>query len=179
MTKRPLPPNVRVLGEGRYLKMVDDAGWEYVTRHSVTGIVVLVAVTPEREVVLVEQYRPAVRNRVIELPAGLVGDGEAHAGESLITAAHRELVEETGFEAGELRELASGPVAVGVSNEIVTFFEAHDIRRVGAGGGDHTEDITVHIVPLTGVGAFLAGKRGEGLLVDPKIFAGLYLAGAM
>jgi ADP-ribose diphosphatase len=178
MAASGLRSGARVLAQGRYLTLVDDAGWEFVTRHGVTGIVVLVVVTSARELVLVEQHRPAVGTRVIELPAGLVGDLEGREAESLVAAAHRELVEETGFEAHEMVELAVGPVAVGVSDEVVTFFEARGLRRVGAGGGDDSEDITVHVVPLEALGAFLAEKRAAGLHVDPKIYAGLFLLGA-
>jgi ADP-ribose pyrophosphatase len=60
---------------------------------------------------------------------------------------------------------------------VVTFFHAQGIRRIGAGGGDDTEDITVHLVPLADLRAWLAEKQRAGYLVDPKIFAGLYLAG--
>src|SRR6516162_4085239 len=113
------PPRGRVLAQGRYLTVVDDAGWEFVTRHRVTGIVVLVAITPERELVLVEQHRAPVGASVIELPAGLVGDIPGHEAESLAVAAHRELVEETGFEAREMRALGAGPIAVGISDEVL------------------------------------------------------------
>src|SRR5450432_1067587 len=178
MAASGLRKGARVLAQGRYLTFVDDAGWEFVTRHGVTGIVVLVPVTPARELVLVEQHRPAVGGRVVELPAGMVGDLEGHESETLAAAAHRELVEETGFEAREMIELAVGPIAVGVSDEVVTFFEARGLRRVGAGGGDDSEDITVHVVPMGTLGAFLAEKRAAGLHVDPKIYAGLFLLGA-
>jgi ADP-ribose pyrophosphatase len=177
-TTPDFPPGARVLAEGRYLTMLNDNGWEYVTRHGITGVVVLVAVTRQRELVLVEQHRPAVRGRVIELPAGLVGDVAGRESESLAAAAHRELVEETGFEASAMVELAAGPIAVGVSDEIVTFFEARDLARVGPGGGDASEDITVHLVPLATLTSFLGAKRAAGLAVDPKIYAGLFLLGA-
>ncbi|MDB4980340.1 MAG: ADP-ribose pyrophosphatase [Myxococcales bacterium] len=168
---------VRVLGEGRYIRLLDEDGWEYITRHSVSGVVVLVAITPARELVLVEQYRRAVHGVVVELPAGLVGDTPDLKAESLATAAHRELLEETGFSAREMVELVAGPIAVGVSDEIVTFFEARGLERVGPGGGDASENITVQVVPLDGLTAFLDGRRAAGLAIDPKIFAGLYLAG--
>jgi ADP-ribose pyrophosphatase len=167
---------VRVLGSGRYLTLLDDAGWEYVTRPNIKGIVVIVAITDDDKLLLVEQYRPAVGGKVIELPAGLVGDIDA--GESLIVAAERELVEETGFAARELVALAEGPIAVGVSDETISFFRAVDLTRVGAGGGDATEAITVHEVPLGELHPFLAARAAEGLAVDPKIYAGLCLAGA-
>jgi ADP-ribose pyrophosphatase len=169
---------MRVLAEGRYLTLLDDSGWEYVTRREVAGIVVIVAVTDGGKLVLVEQHRRAVRRRVIELPAGLVGDDADRRTEGLAEAARRELEEETGYAARELVELAHGPTAVGVSDESVTFFQALGLTRVGPGGGDATEDITVHEIPLGDVGRFLADRQRQGLLVDPKIFAGLYLVGA-
>jgi ADP-ribose pyrophosphatase len=169
------PAEPRVLGRGRYLTLVDDGGWEYVTRPNVTGIVVIVAITGEGKLLLVEQWRPAVKNRVIELPAGMVGDVDAH--EPLVTAASRELVEETGFAAREMVPLGAGPIAVGVSDEVVSFFHALDLTRVGPGGGDASEKITVHAVRLDELRSFLAARAAEGLAVDPKIYAGLFLAG--
>jgi ADP-ribose pyrophosphatase len=167
----------RVLAQGRFLTFLDESGWEYVTRPGVTGIVVIVAVTGEGRLVLVEQYRPAVHQRVIELPAGLVGDVEGRRAESMRDAAGRELEEETGYRADELVALFEGPIAVGVSDEVVSFFQARGLTRIGAGGGDDTEDITVHEVPVAELASFLAAKKSEGLAVDPKIHAGLYLAG--
>jgi ADP-ribose pyrophosphatase len=167
----------RVMAKGRYLTFFDENGWEYVTRHGVTGVVVIVGVTAEQRLVLVEQYRTPVHKRVIELPAELVGDVDGRRAESLLDAAAREMEEETGYRAGEMVPLFEGPVAVGVTDESVSFFEARGLVRVGAGGGDETEDITVHEVPLTELRRFLAARAEAGLAVDPKIFAGLYLAG--
>lgn len=164
----------RVLHEGKYLKLISDNGWEYVSRPHVTGIVVIVAVTDAGKLVLVEQPRTAVHRRVIELPAGMVGDVDAH--ESLADAAHRELIEETGFQPGEVKPLGEGPAAVGVTDEVISFFRALRVKRVGAGGGDESEDITVHEVPLGELRRFLAAKQAEGCAIDPKIYAGLFLA---
>jgi ADP-ribose pyrophosphatase len=175
-TEGPKAP-LRVLAQGRYLTVVDEGGWEYVTRHRVTGIVVIVAVTPEGKLLLVEQYRMPVHMQVIELPAGLVGDEDGRGAESLADAAGRELIEETGYAASELATLAAGPIAVGVSDEVVTFFLAKSLERVGPGGGVDNEQITVHEVAPRDLAAFLAERRQAGLAVDPKIFAGLYLAG--
>ncbi len=176
--RRPSSPREpEVLAEGKFLRLLNDSGWEYVVRPHSTGVVVIVAFTPERRLILVEQYRVAVHNRVIELPAGLVGDTAAARGEPLAAAASRELIEETGWEAARMSELAAGPIAVGIGSEIVTFFHAQDLRRVGPGGGDETEQIVVHEVAVSELPAWLADKRRAGLLVDPKLFAGLYLAG--
>jgi ADP-ribose diphosphatase len=168
---------IEVLAEGKYLRFLNEGGWEYVIRPHSTGVVVIVAVTAARELILVEQHRAAVHASVIELPAGLVGDTSTLHGEGFETAARRELIEETGYEAERMVELAAGPIAVGLSAEVVAFFHAQGLRRIGDGGGDDTEDIIVHLVPLAGLRAWLAEKQRTGRLVDPKIFAGLYLAG--
>ena len=169
------PP--RILATGRYLTFVEEDGWEYVTRPGVTGIVVIVAVTDDQRLVLVEQYRRAVHRRVIELPAGMVGDSDGRRAESMQDAAARELEEETGYRASEMIPLFEGPIAVGVSDETLSFFRARGLARVGPGGGDDTEDITVHEVALAELPSFLAAKQQAGLGVDSKIYAGLYLAG--
>jgi len=53
---------------------------------------------------------------------------------------------------------------------------AKDARRTGPGGGDSSEDILVHVVPIERVEAWLESKRREGIVVSPKIYAGLYFA---
>jgi ADP-ribose pyrophosphatase len=166
-----------IVGRGRYLELIDENGWEYVQRRTASGVVVIVATTDDKKLVLVEQPRVAVHRRTIELPAGLVGDVPDDATESLEKAAVRELEEETGFQAAHWHLLVEGPASVGISSEIVTFFRATGLSRVGPGGGDHTEEITVHVVPLRDVPAFLSEKVAAGLLVDPKVFAGLYFLG--
>ena len=174
MTRKKSP--LRTLAEGRYITLVEEDGWEYVIRHGVTGIVIVVAVTDDGKLLLVEQERTAVHNRVIELPAGMVGDEVGRKSEALADAAARELEEETGYRARELVQTGQGPTAVGVSDEVVTFFDALGLTRVGPGGGDDEEDITVHAVPLSELPAFLAAKSAAGLAIDPKIFAGLWLS---
>ena len=150
--------------------------WEYAFRTNASGVAVLVPVTDAGELVLVEQYRIPVKSRVIELPAGLAGD-TGDRDEELKTAAQRELLEETGYRAGFLEELLTCPSTPGMSDEIVTIFYASDLERVGSGGGDKNENITVHHVPLDGATRWLETRMTEGIMVDPKIYAGLFWAG--
>jgi ADP-ribose pyrophosphatase len=53
-------------------------------------------------------------------------------------------------------------------------FLASGLRRVGSGGGVAHEDITVHEVPLTQIHEWLEGRAKSGVLIDPKVYAGLY-----
>ena len=162
---------------GRFLGMKERDGWEYAFRTNVSGVVVMVPVTADGELVLVEQYRTPVKSRVMELPAGLVGD-DGDAEEDLETAAQRELDEETGYRAGYLEKLLTCPSTPGMSNEVVTILYAGDLERVGSGGGTDNEDIIVHHVPLASVPGWLDERMAEGIMIDPKIYAGLFWAGA-
>ena len=161
------------LYKGRFLRLLDKDGWEYASRSNATGVVVLLAVTDQDELVLVEQFRPPVGSTVIELPAGLVGDLDDRE-ESVLDAAERELLEETGYRAGHVSILMSCPSSAGMSDEIVTFILAKKLRKVAAGGGDSSENITVHVVPRAGVSDWIAAKQAKGVPVDPKIFSALY-----
>ena len=94
-----------------------------------------------------------------------------------VEAARRELIEETGFEAGLIEALTQGPSSSGLTSETVTLFLATQLRRVGEGGGVGHEGITVHEVPLPQVHRWLEAKSKSGVLVDPKVYAGLYFIG--
>jgi len=159
--------------KGRYLSLLERDGWEFASRSNASCVVVLVAVTAAREIVLVEQYRTPVESLVVELPAGLVGD-HADPDESVLAAAARELEEETGFAASQMKLLMECPSSAGSSDEVVSFVLATGLTRVGPGGGDDSEDIEVHIVPLTDVDSWLLRQQSAGKPLDPKIFAALY-----
>jgi ADP-ribose pyrophosphatase len=166
-----------VLAQGRYLRLVEEEGWEFTERVGSSGVVVIVALTKHEEIVLVEQHRPPLKCRVLELPAGLVGDKDAFRDEAFETAALRELEEETGFRASAMRCLTNGPSAAGSSNTLIQFYLATGLEKTGEGGGDEHEDIQVHVVPLGEAARFASAKESEGILVDPKFYAGLYFAG--
>ena len=124
-------------------------------------------------VLLVEQHRPPLGARCLELPAGLVGDEDA--GEAEEAAAARELEEETGWRAGRLEPLGRFASAPGLSSETFTLWRATGLTRVGAGGGVAGEDIAVHRVARATLGRFVAEKRRAGVVIDARLLAVLTL----
>jgi ADP-ribose pyrophosphatase len=163
-----------LLYQGKYVALVKEGNWEFADRLNATGAAVIIAVTAEQKLLLVEQYRIPVKSRTIELPAGIVGDGPPDVEEDLKEAARRELLEETGYSADEIAVLTTGPSSSGITSELVTIVRATGLRRVHVGGGVAHENITVHEVPLTEVDRWLEAKAKAGFLIDPKIYAGLY-----
>ncbi len=164
----------RVLYEGKFLRFVSRGTWEFVERITGDGIVVIVPVTGAGKVLLIDQFRVSVQKRVVEFPAGLVNDLQMKKKETLEEAARRELLEETGYRAGKLTYLMSGPHAAGGSSSVMTFFLATELVREGEGGGDETEDIHSYEVSMDRVEGWLERMRKKGFLIDPKIYAGLY-----
>ncbi len=167
---------LKVLAQGKYLRVLAQGGWEWVERVNTTGAVVVAAVSEQDQLVLVEQYRIPMQKRVIELPAGLAGDVAGMEDEDLAEAARRELLEETGFEADHLEFCTEGPSSAGLATEIYALYLARSARQTGPGGGVHAEQIDVHLVPLDQAHLWLETRRRQGVLIDPKIYAGLYFA---
>ena len=164
----------RTVYEGKWLRLCVRGQWEYAERTNEGGLaVIIVAATPERRVLFVEQYRVPVGAKTIEMPAGIVGD--IHAGESLELAAERELLEETGWQASNIELLMIGPTSSGMSSERVAFVRATGLTKVHDGGGDESEQITVHEVPIDEAPAWLAARAAEGYEMDLKLWAGLWL----
>jgi ADP-ribose pyrophosphatase len=162
-----------IVWQGKYLQVCLRDSYECVQRRGISGIVGIIAVTDGGNLVLVEQYRPAVQAKVIELPAGLVGDTPGAKGESLESAARRELLEETGYQAREMVAVAPGAASAGLSDEIITLLLATGLTKVGDGGGDEHEDITVHEVPLAGLMEWLRRRQAEGMIIDLKVYSAL------
>lgn len=165
------------LFETRWLGLYRIGRWDFVRRPHSDSCVGILAVTPQDEIILVEQFRIPMQRVVIEIPAGLVGDEPEFVGEGLAETARRELLEETGYRAGTVDRLIASPTSAGMTSEYIHLFHAKDLVRESDGGGVAGENITVHHVPLAGLRQWLAEQEAEGKLIDFKIHAALWLAG--
>ncbi len=110
------------------------------------GAVAVAALDADDRLMMIHQYRHAVRRRLWELPAGLLDV----AGEDPLAAAQRELVEEAGLTAEHWSVLLDIVPSPGFSDESVRVYLARGAREVGRpeGGDDEEADLTVRWVPL-------------------------------
>lgn len=168
---------IQTLATGRFLRMVKQGRWEYVERPHTQGAVAVVAVTDANELILVEQYRVPLGKRCIELPAGLAGDLDDDPDESFAAAAQRELLEETGYRAGQIDHLFTVATSPGLTSETIAIYRATGLTRESDGGGIDHEDITVHLIRLDQAAAWLKAQQAAGKAVDVKTYLGLELAG--
>jgi ADP-ribose pyrophosphatase len=165
------------LFETRWLGLYRIGHWDFVKRPNADSAVGILAVTAEQEVILIEQFRIPVQQKVIEIPAGLVGDEDEFRGEALAATAGRELLEETGYRAGKIEPLLASPTSAGMTPEITHLFHATELVKVGDGGGTGHEDIAVHLVPSKEIRNWLVARESDGYLIDFKIHAALWAAG--
>lgn len=163
----------KTLARGKYLELVREGHWEYAHRVRGIGATAIIAVTSDQQLILTEQYRIPLGRRVIDLPAGLVGDLHGEENEDFELSAKRELLEETGYQARRLKFLFAGPTSPGMTTEIVHFYLAREARKVGDGGGDDAEDIQVHLVPLEKAYRWLKRRARTQVLIDPKTIMAL------
>ena len=165
-----------VLGQGIFLRLVREGRWEFAERTNARGAVAIIAVTKDKRLVLTEQDRPAVGGRVIDLPAGLSGDVVGEEDEAEAVSALRELVEETGYTAKRLKQVARCPTTPGLASEVVTYFLARNAEKIGDGGGVEHEEIVVHTPAIKSIKTWLSRQSKAGKLIDSKVYAGLYFA---
>lgn len=109
------------------------------------GFVIVFALTPDDDVVLVRQYKHGIGEVVLELPAGMIDPGEEPAGTAL-----RELAEETGYapSSGRLELVGSFIVDPTSSNGRFSLFLARDAIKSHEQALDPTEEIVVELVPI-------------------------------
>lgn len=138
-----------------------------VLRHP--GAVAIIALTDDNKIVLVHQYRTALEQVTLEIPAG-----KLDAGENPEHAARRELVEETGYEAERMAFLGCMAPAVGYSDEILHLYMAMGLHFTGA-SPDDDEFIHVDLVDL----GEMVDQVLDGRIIDSKTMVAVLLCDAI
>lgn len=123
-------PN-KILGEEPYYRL------------SCGDSVEVLAVTDDRKIILVRQFRPAVDREILEFPAGYINNKE-----SIIEAAKRELYEETGFVCDSMEYINSFQISPSRINSVCHIFFGIEAKRKsesknGVGEWEKTEVVTV------------------------------------
>ena len=114
----------------------------------------VVALTEDNLVLLIRQYRHALGRVITELPCGVVEPGEAP-----MEAMRRELLEETGYEAAEMMEMAALSPNAATCTNLSHFFLARGARKIAGQRLDSNEQIEVLPTPWDEVIAM--ARRGE------------------
>lgn len=116
----------------------------------------VLALTKNNEVVLVRQYRHGVQEALLELPGGIVDDGE-----NPLEGVRRELMEETGYAAQNIVEVGRIYPNPAFQHNTLFCYIATGAEKVGEQHFDETEEIEVHLMPLDDLVEM--AKRGEFL----------------
>jgi ADP-ribose pyrophosphatase len=158
------PQKVESVYAGKLFDVVIET-WDGREREIVehSGSVTIVAVDRDARIVLVRQFREAARKALLELPAGIVDDGEQP-----LETARRELREETGLHGGRWRELRRIHPSPGFVREPVTIFLAEELDE-GEPEPDEGEDVELVRLTVREVEDVL------GELEDAKTLVGLLL----
>lgn len=133
----------------------------------------VVALTPRREVVLIEQYRHGIDEVTLEIPGGLINQEERPE-----VGGVRELREETGYGSGMVERLGTVHPNPAFQSNICHSILVRDAVKVGEPELDHGEDIAVHLVPLTEINNLIRHGRITHSLVIVA-FHWMHLRGEM
>ncbi len=165
----------KLLYDGKILKLRFDTvtlpDGELSTREIVEhpGAVAIVPVTADGRIVMVRQYRHAIRTLMLEIPAGKLDPGE-----DPLTCAFRELEEETGFSAGSLKYLSSVYTTPGFTNEVIHLYLASQLSETKQ-KTDDDEFINVEIYTCDQLRSFI----NKGVVCDAKTMLALLLSGVL
>ena len=123
----------------------------------------IVPFVSDNEIVMVRQYRYALKREVLEIPAGKIDKGESP--EECIK---RELIEETGFEAKSIDWLYTYAPAIGYSNELIHIYVGRELKKLGD-KIDEDEISSIEILSLDEV----LGMIKDHKIIDSKTIIGL------
>lgn len=122
----------------------------------------VIALTPDDRVVLIRQWRAGTNTVCLEIPGGMVDDGE-----DAMSAAARELEEETGYLAARWSPLGRVAPNPAIQNNTLHSFLALDAVPTGKQRLDSSEVIAIETAPLAEVHAMLRdGRIDHALVVD-------------
>ena len=110
----------------------------------------IIPLTTDNQVVMIEQYRHGTNQMTLEIPGGMVDDGE-----TAINAAARELLEETGYQANDIERLGKTRPNPAIQNNWLHSFLGRDVNFVAEPTFAGTEHTTVRLVPLADVPALI------------------------
>ena len=157
----------RLIGDYRVFRLREDQSLSPRTGRAYTFYVLespdwvnVVALTPAGQVVLIRQYRHGTEEVTLEIPGGMVD-----AGESPATAAARELLEETGYEAEEIIPIGLVAPNPAILNNRCHTFLARNARPVRPPQFDGSEDIALELAPLETVPELVRSGRISHALV--------------
>jgi len=139
------------------------------------GAVAVLAIDAEDRVLLVRQYRVAVGELLLEIPAGTLDIADDGSVEDPDVAARRELEEETGMRAGSWRKIARFYTAPGFTSELMHLYLATDLAAADGDrlGPDEDEHLLLERMPVAA--AIAAAERGE--FADAKSLVALLWLG--
>ena len=169
----------RIVHEGKFIRTIhrDFIGtqgkpevWEMIQRKIHGRIVGVVALTKKNELVMNKIYRVPLKSYILEFPAGL----SDKKGESEISLARRELLEETGYAAKKFELLMRGPYNSGLTADELSLYLARNAKKVREPEPENAEDIEVVLIPLARFYHALTRPQ-KGLKVDIKNFGVLEL----
>jgi 8-oxo-dGTP pyrophosphatase MutT (NUDIX family) len=128
----------------------------------------VVALTPDRNLLLCEQYKHAIGQFTFEMPGGILEPDDSDPER----AARRELLEETGYTAREMRLLGIYPLSPARLQQQMYLYLALDVTKTAEQQLDDTEEIRVHALGLDEVRAMLR----DGRICAATSVAGIYRA---
>ena len=131
------------------------------------GAVAMIAIKDDGNVIMVSQYRYACGRAVLEIPAGKIDKGETDPAQ----VAARELREETGYTAGNIKYLVKINPSVAYSEEVIYIYAMTDLTP-GEQDLDDDEALDVVEYPFGEIYEMAA----QGKLIDAKTVAGLLMA---